>query len=170
MKKSLFLYLFILSSLINVFTYKYFTSKEESQIKSESNSSTSKKSKDQQVNIGKNKDDNTNFSLLTNPRAQHYLSTENNIKDFPVFFEKVKQALINSKKVQKEIVENNKKNKPGATKFSIVNVRLLNHSWLIADYTSGGKFGEVLLSYVINGDNSISFEIIKTIVYPVIGT
>ena len=170
MKKSLFLYLFILSSLINVFTYKYFTSKEESQIKSESNSSTSKKSKDQQVNIGENKDDNTNFSLLTNPRAQHYLSTENNIKDFPVFFEKVKQALINSKKVQKEIVEINKKNKPGATKFSIVNVRLLNHSWLIADYTSGGKFGEVLLSYVINGDNSISFEIIKTIVYPVIGT
>lgn len=170
MKKSLFLYLFILSSLINVFTYKYFTSKEESQIKSESNSSTSKKSKDQQVNIGENKDDNTNFSLLTNPRAQHYLSTENNIKDFPVFFEKVKQALINSKKVQKEIVEINKKNKPGATKFSIVNVRLLNHSWLIADYTSGGKFGEVLLSYVINDDNSISFEIIKTIVYPVIGT
>ena len=170
MKKSLFLYLFILSSLINVFTYKYFTSKEESQIKSESNSSTSKKSKDQQVNIGENKDDNTNFSLLTNPRAQHYLSTENNIKDFPVFFEKVKQALINSKKVQKEIVEINKKNKPGATKFSIVNVRLLNHSWLIADYTSGGKFGEVLLSYVINGDNSISFEIIKIIVYPVIGT
>ena len=170
MKKSLFLYLFILSSLINVFTYKYFTSKEESQIKSESNSSTSKKSKDQQVNIGENKDDNTNFSLLTNPRAQHYLSTENNIKDFPVFFEKVKQALINSKKVQKEIVEINKKNKPGATKFSIVNVRLLNHSWLIADYTSGGKFGEVLLSYVINGDNSISFEIIKTVVYPVIGT
>ena len=170
MKKSLFLYLFILSSLINVFTYKYFTSKEESQIKSESNSSTSKKSKYQQVNIGENKDDNTNFSLLTNPRAQHYLSTENNIKDFPVFFEKVKQALINSKKVQKEIVEINKKNKPGATKFSIVNVRLLNHSWLIADYTSGGKFGEVLLSYVINGDNSISFEIIKIIVYPVIGT
>ena len=170
MKKSLFLYLFILSSLINVFTYKYFTSKEESQIKSESNSSTSKKSKDQQVNIGENKDDNTNFSLLTNPRAQHYLSTENNIKDFPVFFEKVKQALINSKKVQKEIVEINKKNKPGATKFSIVNVRLLNHSWLIADYTSGEKLGEVLLSYVINDDNSISFEIIKTIVYPVIGT
>ena len=170
MKKSLFLYLFILSSLINVFTYKYFTSKEECQIKSESNSSTSKKSKDQQVNIGENKDDNTNFSLLTNPRAQHYLSTENNIKDFPVFFEKVKQALINSKKVQKEIVEINKKNKPGATKFSIVNVRLLNHSWLIADYTSGEKLGEVLLSYVINDDNSISFEIIKTIVYPVIGT
>ena len=170
MKKSLFLYLFILSSLINVFTYKYFTSKAESQIKAESNSSTSLKSKDQQVNIGENKDDNTNFSLLTNPRAQHYLSTENNIKDFPVFFEKVKQALINSKKVQKEIVEINKKNKPGATKFSIVNVRLLNHSWLIADYTSGEKLGEVLLSYVINDDNSISFEIIKTVVYPVIGT
>lgn len=170
MKKSLFLYLFILSSLINVFTYKYFTSKEESQIKAESNSSTSKKSKDQQVNIVENKDDNTNFSLLTNPRAQYYLSTENNIKDFPVFFEKVKQALINSKKVQREIVEINKKKLPGATKFSIVNVRLLNHSWLIADYTSGGKFGEVLLSYVINGDNSISFEIIKIIVYPVIGT
>ena len=72
--------------------------------------------------------------------------------------------------MQKEIVEINKKNKPGATKFSIVNVRLLNHSWLIADYTSGEKLGEVLLSYVINDDNSISFEIIKTIVYPVIGT
>ncbi len=169
MKKSLFLYLFIISSLINVFTYKYFTSKEESQIKAESNSSTSKKSKDQQVNIGENKDDNTNFSLLTNPRAQHFLSTEKNIKDFPAFFEKVKQALINSNKVQKEIVEINKNNIPGATKFSIVNVRLLNHSWLIADYNFGGKFGEVLLCYVINDDNSISFEIIKTNFYPVIG-
>ena len=169
MKKSLFLYLFIISSLINVFTYKYFTSKEESQIKAESNSSISKKSKDQQVNIGKNKDDNTNFSLLTNPRAQHFLSTEKNIKDFPAFFEKVKQALINSNKVQKKIVEINKNNMPGDTNFSIVNVRLLNHSWLIADYNFGGKFGEVLLCYVINDDNSISFEIIKTNFYPVIG-
>lgn len=169
MKKSLFLYLFIISSLINVFTYKYFTSKEESQIKAESNSSISKKSKDQQVNIGKNKDDNTNFSLLTNPRAQHFLSTEKNIKDFPAFFEKVKQALINSNKVQKKIVEINKNNMPGDTNFSIVNVRLLNHSWLIADYNLGGKFGEVLLCYVINDDNSISFEIIKTNFYPVIG-
>lgn len=170
MKKSLFLYLFIISSLINVFTYKYFTSKEESQIKAESNDASSKKSKDQQVNIGENKDDNTNFSLLYNQRAQQVLAEKKNIKDFPAFCEKVKQALIKSNKIQEEIFEINKNNLQEATKFSIVNVRLLNHSWLIADYTSGGKFGEVLLCYIINEDNSVSFEIIKTIEYPITGT
>lgn len=166
MKKSLFLYLFIIAFLMNIFTYKYFTSKEKSQGNAKYNSSSLNEAKNQQLNSVENK--NSNFSLLDNFRAKQFLSKENNSKDFPAFVAQVKQALLNYNKAAKGnpyCIKNIVSNK----KCVIKSISILNHRWLIADFTDGDIFGEVLLSYAVADDNSISFEIIKTILYPIQG-
>ena len=170
MKKSLFLYLFIIAVLMNIFTYKYFTSKESSEQKSatETNDSspvTSKVMSDSITNLYDKLNDANTFSLENNDRAQNYLYEINKINDIPVFAEKVKQALLN----YNDSPEGNKYTdqvKMGSQKFIINSLKLLNHRWIIANYSNGELWGEVMLKYFVEDNGSISFEIMNSYLYP----
>ena len=160
MKKSLFLYLFIIAVLMNVFTYKYFTSKEASMKKSES-ALDNKKWNDSVAKLTDQLYDANYFSLEANDRAQNYLN-QNNIT---VFAEKVKQALL----AYNDSPEGNLYTDQvtmGEQKFIISKVKLLNHRWIIASYSNGKLWGEVLLKYFINDDQTVSFEIMNSYLYP----
>ena len=170
MKKSLFLYLFIIAVLMNIFTYKYFTSKENSEQKSatETNDNpliTSKTLSDSIVSLSDKLYDANTFSLENNDRAQNYLYESNKINDVPAFAEKVKQALL----AYNDDAAGNKYTdqvKMGEQKFIINKVKLLNHRWIIANYSNGELWGEVLLKYFIEENGSISFEIMNSYLYP----
>jgi hypothetical protein len=169
MKKSLFLYLFIIAVLMNLFTYKYFTSKENSEQKSaaESNNNpviTPKTLTDSITTLSDQLYDANYFSLENNDRAQNYL-VQNNVKDINVFAEKVKQALLayNDDPVGNKYID---QAKMGEQKFIINKVKLLNHRWIIANYSNGQLWGEVLLKYFVEENGSISFEIMNTYLYP----
>jgi hypothetical protein len=54
----------------------------------------------------------------------------------------------------------------GSQKFIISSVKLLNHRWIIANYSNGGLWGEVLLKYFVENNGSISFEIMNSYLYP----
>ena len=172
MKKSLFLYLFIISVLINIFTYKYFTSKENSEQKSVTETNlnpltTSKALSDSITHLTDKLYDANTFSLENNDRAQNYLYESNKINDVPAFAEKVKQALLS----YNDSPEGNKYTdqvKMGSQKFIISSVKLLNHRWIIANYSNGELWGEVLLKYFIEENGGISFEIMNSYLYPAI--
>ena len=159
MKKSLFLYLFIIAVLMNLFTYKYFSSKDESQLKS-----LTSKNKELQTSVDdlNNKLSDANaFSLEYNDRAQNYLN-EGEISDFT---ERVTQALL----AYNDAPEGNKytdQAKMSEQKFIITKVKLLNHRWIMAQYSNGKLWGEVLLKYFVNEDKSISFEVLNSYLYP----
>ena len=53
----------------------------------------------------------------------------------------------------------------GSQKFIINKIKVLNHRWIIANYSDGTLWGEVLLKYFINKDDTISLEIIETQLY-----
>ena len=169
MKKSLFLYLFIIAVLMNIFTYKYFTSKENSKQKSatvvnDNPLITSKVLSDSIVSLSDKLYDANTFSLENNDRAQNYL-IQNNVKDINSFAEKVKQALL----AYNDDAAGNKytdQAKMGEQKFIINKVKLLNHRWIIANYSNGELWGEVLLKYFIEENGSISFEIMNSFLYP----
>ena len=169
MKKSLFLYLFIIAVLMNIFTYKYFTSKENSEQKSatESNdnpSTTSKTISDSIISLSDKLYDANYFSLENNDRAQNYL-VQNNVKDINAFAEKVKQALL----TYNDDAAGNKYTdqvKMGEQKFIINKVKLLNHRWIIANYSNGALWGEVILKYFVEENGTISFEIMNSYLYP----
>ncbi|WP_264521333.1 hypothetical protein [Flavobacterium sp. N1994] len=166
MKKSLFLYLFIIAALMNVFTYKYFTSKEKSDnaITTDVNDNPSKTLSDSISKLSDKLYEANAFSLENNDRAQNYL-VENNITDINAFAEKVKQALL----AYNDDAAGNKytdQPKMGEQKFIINKVKILNHRWIIANYSNGQLWGEVLLKYFVDDKGGISFEIMNSYLYP----
>ena len=150
---------------MNVFTYKYFTSKESSEQNAtiiEPKSAESKTVVDSLTNVIQ---DINAFSLENNDRAQNYLFESNKINDIPAFAEKVKQALL----AFNDSPEGNKYTdqvKMGNQKFIINSVKLLNHRWIIANYSNGELWGEVMLKYFVDDKGAISFEIMNSYLYP----
>jgi hypothetical protein len=45
-------------------------------------------------------------------------------------------------------------------------VKFLNHKWLIADFSDGTLWGEILIGYSIDDNNDIKFKEIETLLYP----
>jgi hypothetical protein len=160
MKKSLFLYLFIIAVLMNIFTYKYFTTKEAAQNKPVI-AQDSKKLNDSITKLTDQLYDANYFSLEANDRAMNYLNQD----DIKVFTEKVTQALLayNDDKAGNKYTD---QVTMGEQKFIINKVKLLNHRWIIANYSNGKLWGEVVLKYFINDDQTVSFEIMNSYLYP----
>jgi hypothetical protein len=168
MRKSLFLYLFIIAVLMNFFTYKYFSSKEKSEQKLEVGNSkniNSKSLSDSISSLNNKLYDVNAFSIEQNDRAQNYLFESSKVNDISIFSDKVTQALLTFN----DAAEGNKytdQAKIGNQKFIINKVKLLNHRWIIANYSNGELWGEVLLKYFIEENGSISFEIMNSYLYP----
>ena len=53
----------------------------------------------------------------------------------------------------------------GEQKFIINKVKILNHRWIIADFSDGEYWGEVLIKYFVNEDETISFETFESLLY-----
>lgn len=160
MKKSLFLYLFIIAVLMNVFTYKYFSVKGTDQLNDLKKEN--KKYKDSTLVLFNKYADELSFSLSGNDRAQNYYENYN-ISELE---ENVKQALLS----YNDAPEGNKfidQGTIGNQKFIINKIKLLNHRWIMADYSNGTVWGEVLLKYFINEQGVVSFEKIDSYLYPV---
>ncbi|MCV9926978.1 hypothetical protein OIU83_04915 [Flavobacterium sp. LS1R49] len=158
MKKSLLLYLFILAILMNVFTYMFYS--KEVKFEQDRYVKTTKKLRDS-LNLVETKLNEANyFSLENNQNAQNYFDSEDTSKTIryekliPIVTEKLMDLNANPKgnpyTGQDQI---------GANKFIINKVKILNHRWIIADFSDGEIWGEVLLKYFVNNDESITFEV-----------
>lgn len=164
MKKSLLLYALILSLVFNVYTYMYL-SKEVTFEQDKYKKSTTKLKDSVQAVTNKMADINY-FSLEKNENAQNYFESakSDKIRNYETLIPYVTEQLLD--------LNADPKGNPytgqvqlGATKFSINKVKVLNHRWIIADYSDGEYWGEVLLKYFINDDESVSFEIIQSVIY-----
>lgn len=50
-------------------------------------------------------------------------------------------------------------------KMKINKVKFLNHRWIVADFTDGTYWGEMVLEYYINNDESIDLNVIGSLLY-----
>ena len=161
MKKPL-LYLFILSVLLNIFTYMYFTKKskfEEDRIANFQKESKAKK--DSIVALNDNLRDADYFSLDHNDNAMEYYENFD-----------VKQLSL---EIRDEIMSRNEGlNGNPLTKYELINgnkpiinkIKILNHRWIIADFAVGNAWGEVLIKYFKVEGKPTDFETIETFIYP----
>ena len=164
MKKSLMLYLFILALLFNVFTYMYFSKKLDFE---ENRFANKEKKWNNDVNSITNKLKDANyFSLEKNENAQNYFNPDNATKTIQV------EKLIPFVTEKLMDLNANPKGNPyigqdqiGANKFIINKVRILNHRWIIADFSDGEYWGEVLIKYFVNDDETVSFETFQSLIY-----
>ena len=50
--------------------------------------------------------------------------------------------------------------------FAINKIRLLNHKWIIADFTDGVYWGQLFVVYDVRKDGVVDFEVEKSFLYP----
>ncbi|WP_348823097.1 hypothetical protein [Flavobacterium aestuarii] len=164
MKKSLLLYALILSLVFNVYTYMYLS--KEVTFEQEKYKKTTVKLKDSLKVMTNKWSDADYFSLGKNENAQNYFESAKSekIRNYTALVPYVTEKLLD--------LNVNPKGNPytgqeqlGANKFSINKIKVLNHRWIIADYSDGEYWGEVLLKYFINDDESVSFEVIQSVIY-----
>jgi hypothetical protein len=149
---------------MNVFTYMYF-SKELAFEKDKSAKTVVKLKKDLDAVTTKVTDANY-FSLEKNENAQNYFNPDNANKTIQV------EKLIPFVTEKLLDFNANPKGNPyigqdqiGANKFIINKVKILNHRWIIADFSDGEYWGEVLIKYFVNDDETVSFETIQSLLY-----
>ena len=133
---------------------------EDLQEKLSYSSVRNKKLKDSIFQLKLHLDENNDFNLEGNEYALRY-------------FEKLSINNI-AMHVKDQLYETNllrKKNSliPYATMgrtFLINKVRVLNHQWVIADFSDGTHWGEIFLTYQIDKNVGLSFKLIEHFLYP----
>jgi hypothetical protein len=164
MKRSLLLYLTILFALTTLFTYVFLNSELQFEQKRSERKIT--KLSDSLALVSNQLADADYFSLAKNENAQNYFENENSKK--MIQYEKLIPVLT-----EKLLDYNsNPKGNPytgqdqiGANKFIINKVKILNHRWIIADFSDGEIWGEVLLKYFVNEDETITFEVNQSLLH-----
>ncbi len=163
MKSKIFLYLFIFTLLFVLFQFMNAKKAKESYDAKIENLKAKVEAKesyiDSLVNINM---DLTYFSLDSNEDAISY------------FEEMGYDANKLSLTISDQIIS---QNKAGADNpiipfvgmegnMSINKVRLLNHRWIIADFTDGVYWGELFITYEVRKDGVVDFEVEKSFLYP----
>lgn len=158
MKQQLYLYLFILSSLVAAFTYMYFT--KELSFEKNNNKKEIKYLNDSITRITNDLIDANHFSLENNQFIKD-LFTDLDLSNLEP---KIKESLLAYNEDAKGNIYIGQE-KIGDKKFIINKIKILNHRWIIADFNDGKNKGEVLIKYFVDNNKKITFQIIESIIY-----
>lgn len=52
------------------------------------------------------------------------------------------------------------------TKLLINKIRVLNHKWIVANFTDGEFWGEIFLTYTIDENNDLKYKLVEYFLYP----
>jgi hypothetical protein len=157
--KNVILYALVFSLLFNVFQFvnstKILDGKETEVQKIKAHL---KESRDSVMQLS-----NANyFALESDEDAQEYFFSNN--LDYQKVAIKVKEDLIvlNENKNGNRLVPY----EPIDGKPFIVNTsKVLNHRWLIAEFSNGDLWGQILVKYFVSVDKPTEFETVETVLY-----
>lgn len=158
--KNAILYLFIFSLLINIFQYvnsnKILEAKEKQIVTAKKHLQTSRDSIKTLVL-------ENSFDLKNNDNAQEYFYNKG--LDFNKIIEKVNNDInaLNATKGGNPLVPYDMiDDKP----FLVSRIKMVNHQWVIAEFSNGKIWGEVLLKYfIVEEDKPTEFETIDTVLF-----
>jgi len=163
MGNKILMYLFIFTLLFTIFIYvndkKILDSKEE-RIES-----LTEKLAEVEAETG-NYDDLTTdedyFSLKNNEDAISYFENKGiNSEDLIL---RIEDAIISKNSIEGDNPVVPVDGMEGDMKVN--KIKVLNHKWIIADFTDGTYWGEVFLSYEVAQDGAIEFISEKSFIYP----
>ncbi|MGV7106711.1 hydrolase [Flavobacterium sp. U410] len=159
MKKNIFLYLFVFSFLINVFQYVNSTKiLEFQQLEVQKAKQHLKIARDSIATAQYN----DYFDIEKDQDAQDYFYNKN--LDYQQVMAKVNEDLVS--------LNTNPKGNPlipyepiDGKNFIINKAKVLNHRWIIAEYSNGELWGQILVKYFFNEDKPTDFETVETVIY-----
>jgi len=169
MKKQLFLYLFLLTALLLLFVfvntkkdikaYEDKITKIENRLEKKENAyqDTIANLRIEAIELG-------NFSLVEDAYAIEHLYKEG--IDFKELIPHVEDQLISL-----NIQDGGNPLVPYAAMYGdrmmINSMKMLNHKWIIADFSDGKYWGQVLIACTYNEDKTISFNTKESFLYPI---
>lgn len=164
MRSRIFLYLFIFTLMFTVFIYvndKKILDSRDADIARLENRLEEEQEKNRNLLVENN--DLSYFSLLKNEEAISYFEDRGIDPD------------VLSRLVEDELIGRNKANEdndlvPYAGMDGVMRinkVKLLNHKWIIADFTDGTYWGELFILYDIDENNNLILNTEKAFLYPV---
>lgn len=164
MKQRIFIYLFIFSVLIILF--QYVNSKRIIEFQNKKIETTQNQLKIYKDSVATLQDDVLNashFNLEHNEDAISYF--ENKGYNVETLIPIIKDELYKTNEILGEhpIVPYVASS---GRKMMINTVKLLNHKWIIADFSDGVFWGEVFLTYEISASNEVIFNVVESFVYP----
>ncbi len=162
MKRNIYLYLFIFASLIALMLYVNGRNIQESQDRAY-------RTLEQKLEVTEAKLDNVSipassnslFSLDNNEEAYNYFASTG------LDVDKIEPLLFDYL-LEKNIIEggNPMVDYVGEGRgFQINDIQVLNHKWLIANFTDNETWGEVLIQYNFDANNKLSMQSLKTLLY-----
>lgn len=164
MKSKIFLYLFIFTLMFTIFIYvndKKILDAKESYIESLEKKVEEAEMSNQQLNSQNL--DLQYFSLNNNEEALTYLE---NLGVDPEELEKtLEDAVIsrNQANADNELIPFEGMN--GVMRIN--KMKVLNHKWILADFTDGTYWGELFITYEIDSENNLKLNTEKSFLYPV---
>lgn len=162
MREKIYLFLLAFSIVILVYLYKfqsknYFAQQEEIQALERVNEKLNEENKKLKLDIT----DALYFSLKGNDKALSYFEENIGIEASDVQV-KVEDYFLN----QNTTADNPSVPYVGMEGIMKVNkVRILNHKWLVADFTDGVYWGEMLYEYFITEQDDLELELLSSFLY-----
>jgi len=164
MKQKIFMYLFVFSILIVLF--QYMNSKhtfKDMDHKLGSYKTLAQKYKDSVVVLGNEISELSHFNFNRNEDAVSYFENEGFTPDEIAALVKNKLYETNEVKGQHPIVPYAARE---GKKIMINTVKMLNHKWIIADFSDGEYWGEVFLTYEVSSKKEVTFNLVESFLYP----
>jgi len=161
MKKNIILYLFLFTALILIFQWvnskKVF---EDLQGKLITTKTLNTKLKDSIFQVQSRLEEQNDFNLEGNEYALRYF------ENLPIqnIASRVKDELY-----ERNLLRDKNDLIPYAAMdrtFLINKVKVLNHRWIVADFSDGTHWGELFLTYKIDNRGNVSFELKDHFLYP----
>ncbi len=170
MKRTIFMYLFLFTSLFIIFQYmneKKIFEKQENKIESQrykikTLKNTIKVITDSLETLSNKISDVNYFTLQGNENAVSYIENLG-------FEAKEIQGFVSNYIYDQNLKKGNNQLVPyeGINGDMKINkLKFLNHKWILADYTDGRYWGEMVLEYYVTKDRKIEFHQISSLMYP----
>lgn len=164
MKQRIFMYLFIFATLIVLF--QYVSSKRIIEVQNKKNIGLEKQVATYKDSISVLENDIyslSHFNLERNEDAISYFERDGYKVDELIPFIKDEIYKLNEVKGDHPLV-------PYAAsegrKLMINTIKLLNHKWIIADFSDGEFWGELFLTYQITEGKELKFNLVESFLYP----
>lgn len=163
MRRSLLLYLFVFAVLIGV--VQYVTAKRMLESKNEEIENL-----ESELALTNKKND----SLYSEYRSSRIFSLETNEEAISYLEQRGFKASEVAQRVEDQIISGNKVSADNDLvpyegmegQMRINKIRILNHKWVIADFTDGTFWGELFITYEIDDENNLILKTENSLLYP----
>lgn len=163
MKNKIFMYLFIFTLLIVVF--QYVNSKkilEDSSKRIEVLRINNESMKDSLTTLNDELSDLSLFDLRYNQDAKDYFFNKQLDTEALIPFLKNELYKLNETEGEHPLI-------PFAAsegrKLQFNTIKMLNHRWIVADFSDGQFWGELLIQYFITPEQNVDFEVLDYLLY-----